>query len=138
MHTVDLPSDFTKQSSSALTPCTQLGLQFLTAREVHDAFFFALDESSKKFHALGMQAFEEAEIVQNGLRLANDVLYQLLPVISEMQPYQENYRKVNKLFWGKFFYLNGLDKAKKFEGSYATSPWEIARFYASEFWRFVP
>lgn len=107
-----------------------------TAREVHDAFFFALDESSKKFHALGMQAFEEAEIVQNGLRLANDVLYQLLPVISEMQPYQENYRKVNKLFWGKFFYLNGLDEAKKFEGSYATSPWEIARFYASEFWRF--
>ena len=107
-----------------------------TPRELHDIFFEALDESSKKFHALGVKAFDEAETVQNGLNLANDVLYQYFPVMDNMQPRFENYRKVNKFFWGKFFYLNGFDEANKNEDNSTASPWEHARLYATKYWKY--
>lgn len=62
----------------------------LSGREVHDVFFEALERSSKKFCELGSEAFDEIDIIQNGLSLANDALYQFTPEIKEFQIHEQN------------------------------------------------
>lgn len=108
----------------------------LTPRQRYENFFEGLEAASQNFHSLGPQAFEEAEIVQDGLRLVNDALYQFNPDLAENLSYEQNYARVNKLFWGKYFFLNGMDGSKRVEETQSVSPWAVAKHFASEFWRF--
>lgn len=108
----------------------------LSCREVHDKFFEALERSSEKFSKLELEAFDESEIVQDGLRLANDVLYQFTPEIKDFQTHEQNYVRINKIFWGKYFYRAGLNEATRIKEIQEISPWEVAKYYANEFWKF--
>jgi hypothetical protein len=111
-------------------------LDDLTPRQRYENFFEGLEAASQNFHSLGPQAFEEAEIVQDGLRLVNDALYQFNPDLAENLSCEQNYTRVNKLFWGKYFFLNGMDGSKRVEETQSVSPWAAAKHFASEFWTF--
>jgi hypothetical protein len=107
-----------------------------SVREAYDAFTTAISESAQKFHSLKTDAFEQAETVQNALLLANDMLYQFFAEIQEFQPRQENYKRINKIFWGQFFLLNGYDGAENVRRTHDIAPWEAAKHFAHEFWKF--
>lgn len=104
-------------------------------RKVYDDFSASIAESAAKFHLLKNDAFEIAETVQNGLLLANDMLYQFFENIEGFQPRPENYKRINKIFWGQFFLLNGYDGAENVKSTHDISPWDAAKHFAHAFWK---
>ena len=103
---------------------------------IYNKFANNLELSAQAFHDLGTDAFKAAEIVQHGLHLLNCMLYQFFPNIEQKMPREENYFHINKFFWGKYFYKNGIYIAKQADPDRPVSAWEAAKLFAHEFWKF--
>ncbi|MDB9924066.1 hypothetical protein OAC90_01145 [Planktomarina sp.] len=105
-----------------------------STQKIYDCFFDELSKSAQTFYELKTGAFDEAQIVHDGLHQANCLMYQFFPDILEIKSLHDTSEDMYKIFWGHYFYLNGIDGAKQAEDSHPISVWEAAQVFANKFW----
>ena len=91
--------------------------------------------AAEKFFEFGDRVYEEIEKVQDGLNIVTSMLFQFLPSLEENHDRKTLYGKVNSIFWGNFFYFNGLKHANETNTNDEFSSWQMARLYAYKNWK---
>ena len=99
-------------------------------------FLDNIDLSAQAFFELSAKAFDQAEEVQHGLHLINCMLHQFYPELQDEYQRDHTYLLINKIFWGKYFYKNGIKGAGQLPNDVNVSPWDAAKMFALEYWRF--
>lgn len=99
-------------------------------------FFDNIDLSAQEFYNLEGEAYEEVQKVHDGIHLLNCMLHQLYPELEKRHPMDHTYLMMNKLFWGRYFYKNGVDGSNNAPESSGITAWHAAKVFAAEHWRF--
>ena len=106
-----------------------------TLGNLYNDFKDNIIEASKKFYELGTDAFNEVDKIQDGLYLATSILYQFNPTLKNYYEISDTYERINYSFWGNYFYLNGIDGARKIKKFDELSINLVAKMFAEEFWK---
>lgn len=104
--------------------------------KIYEQFCENISDAAEKFYGLGAESLNQMEIVQDGLNLKIDLLYQLFPDLDAKCKRIETTRMVNRKFWSEYFYHNGADGAGRIGITDELSIWQTARMFAEEFWKF--
>ena len=99
-------------------------------------FFNNLELSAQTFFESSYKAYDHTELVQDGLFLLTCMLHQFYPDLAERLSLDDTYTLTNKIFWGKYFYKNGVKGAQSAPESDEINAWQSAKFFALENWRF--
>ena len=98
-------------------------------------FFDNIDLSAQEFYNLEGEAYQELQIIHDGIHLLNCMLHQLYPELEKQHPMDHTYLMINKLFWGRYFYKNGVDGSNNAPASSGITAW-ICKNFCAENWRF--
>ena len=90
-------------------------------------FFNNLELSAQTFFETSSKAYDHTELVQDGLFLLTCMLHQFYPDLAERLSLDDTYTLTNKIFWGKYFYKNGVQYAQSVPESDAVNAWQSAK-----------